>query len=288
MNFEETLLQLSDNNLKSESNDHLQTILNTQTQSIQFKKENLTPKLVLQKLSIQKKLDVLEKNILKQDVILSSRRSKNRLHTNMNSLNENEIQQRLIFTNPNMTDQSILKKQKKELQTQITSIEFKQRENYLQNQNRIKQIQQDKESLIEKNQNLNEQQQKLNQRQQALQLKQFNLEQQEKQIQYQILCLKENEQEQLKHDEFLNKRRENMEELQIKLNESVSQLLNLANSKNKVQNQLTIQFEAIQFLIKYIIKEKQALESEQLYLQKFKQDVLNEKKQVLQVKDQII
>ncbi|CAD8205029.1 unnamed protein product [Paramecium pentaurelia] len=288
MSLEEILLHLFDKTLDSNTNDHLQTILASQTKIIQLKKENVTPTIVLQKSSIQQKLDTLDKKILNKDSFRSKRQSKN--DNIFKTVSQHENSQKIIINNNNddQRDQSVLKLQNKQLQTLIASLEFKQREQYLQNCNQIKQIQQEKEQLLENNTNLNQKQQKLNQRSQTLLQKQMILEKQEKQMQYQILSIQDNEQEQQKNDELLNERREHMEGLQIKLNEYVSQLLNLVNSKNKVENQLTIQFDAIEFLIQYILKERSILQSEQQYLRKFKQDVLNQKKQVLQLKDQFL
>ncbi|CAD8111837.1 unnamed protein product [Paramecium primaurelia] len=286
MSLEEILLHLFDKTLDSNANDHLQTILASQTKIIQLKKENVTPTIVLQKSSIQQKLDTLDKKILNKDSFRSKRQSKN--DNIFKTVSQHENSQKIIINNNNddQRDQSILKLQNKQLQTLIASLEFKQREQYLQNCNQIKQIQQEKEQLLENNTNLNQKQQKLNQRSQTLLQKQMILEKQEKQMQYQILSIQDNEQEQQKNDELLNERRIHMEGLQMKLNEYVSQLLNLVNSKNKVENQLTIQFDAIEFLIQYILKERSILQQEQQYLRKFKQDVLNQKKQVLQLKDQ--
>ncbi|CAD8207210.1 unnamed protein product [Paramecium octaurelia] len=287
MNLEEILLHLFDKTLDSSSNDHLQTILASQAKIIQLKKENVTPTIIHQKSSIQKKLDTLDKKILNRDCLKSKRKSKNDNVFKTASQHENDNTQKFVINNnEDQKDQSLLKFQNKQLQTLIASLEFKQREKYLQNCNRIRQIQQEKEKLLENNTNLNEKQEKLNQRSQTLMQKQVILEKQEKQMQYQGLCIQQNEQEQQKNDDLLNERREHMEGLQMKLNEFVSQLLNLANSKNKVENQLAIQFDAIEFLIQYILKERSILQSEQQYLRKFKQDVLNEKKQVLELKDQ--
>ncbi|CAD8210543.1 unnamed protein product [Paramecium octaurelia] len=292
MSLEETLLILFERTLESSKDDHLQTILASQAKIIQQKKENVTP-IQSQTSAIQKKLQVIEKNFINQDAFKKRRKSKYDHRSNTGSQHDNEDVPTIMLDEDNqetIADQSSLQKLKSEnskLQKQITELEYEQREKYLKNCSEMEQITKEQKLLLENDKKLNEKQRKSNQRSQLLQQKQQNLHKQELNYYNQQLNIDECSQEQQRYDNQLNNRRDEMEKLQIKLNSFVSQLLGLQRNKNKVQSQLNVQIDAVEQLAQFILKERSNLQQDQQYLRQFKEKVLEEKKQVLLMQEQL-
>ncbi|CAD8113186.1 unnamed protein product [Paramecium primaurelia] len=291
MDLEQTLLILFQRTLESNKDDHLQTILSTQAKIIQQKKENVNP-LQQSTSAIQKKLQAIEKNFINQVAFKKRRKSKYDHRSNTSSQIENEEIQTIIYDEDNQeifnneTNLQKLKRDNSKLQKQITQLQYEQREKYLKNCNEIEQINREKNLVLENTKKLNDKQRKLNQQSQLLQQKQQNLLKQEQNYYKQQQNTDECQDEQYRYDNQLDNRRDEMEKLQMKLNTFVSQLLSLQRNKNKVQCQLNVQIDAVEQLAQFILKERSNLQQDQQYLRQFKEKVLEEKKQLLQLQEQ--
>ncbi|CAD8208297.1 unnamed protein product [Paramecium pentaurelia] len=291
MDLEQTLLILFQRTLESNKDDHLQTILSSQAKIIQQKKENVNP-LQQSTSAIQKKLQAIEKNFINQVAFKKRRKSKYDHRSNTSSQIENEEIQTIIYDEDNQeifnneTNLQKLKRDNSKLQKQITQLQYEQREKYLKNCNEIEQINREKNLVLENTKKLNDKQRKLNQQSQLLQQKQQNLLKQEQNYYKQQQNTDECQDEQYRYDNQLNNRRDEMEKLQMKLNTFVSQLLSLQRNKNKVQCQLNVQIDAVEQLAQFILKERSNIQQDQQYLRQFKEKVLEEKKQLLQLQEQ--
>ncbi|KAM3146275.1 hypothetical protein pb186bvf_001620 [Paramecium bursaria] len=292
MDIEQQMLRIFEKSLKNDVSERMGKIIVHQQKIIQTHR-NPAPKLTdnTQIVNMQKKLSALERNML-SETQRKRRYSKIEVQrSKTNSIYESSNRTPTQFDDSNELSEindevTVLKKENARLQEKIVQLEMQERETRSKLTQQTDVLKREQQRLIDIKKRYQEDEQQLQKKLDEISKREIQVNN----IQIQLLS-KNNSLEkwskQLENQEKqFNQKKNDASDMLSRLDKSMMQMLSFNKSelRERIQQQLGIQLEAVEMLIQSTMKERSVIQQEQVYLRQLKEAINEEKREMLKLK----